>query len=748
LITIEGAVEEIIFNNEVNGYTVCEIRRDEDSVTAVGFMPFINAGETLRLTGRWVNHPDYGQQFKVEAYEKIMPQTSDAIMKYLASGLIKGVGPATAAKIVERFGKDTLDIIQIQPERLAEVKGISFEKALRIGQAFEEQRDLRKVIMFLQEYGISPAYATKIYRAFGEGTIDEIKSNPFRLADEIFGIGFKTADRIARSLGIDPYSRYRICSAIKYVLSQGAAGGHTYIPEDKLKEYASSLLEINIDSISDALLSLALDKAVFLEKTPGVAKVYLSAFHNAELGVCRRLFELSRSCCPLTPDDFDSVIRETEEEEGITLDARQKLAIREAVSNGVTVVTGGPGTGKTTITKCIIKLLKREGYGVALAAPTGRAAKRMAEATGFEAKTIHRLLEIGYMGADEELVFSRNESNPIDAGAVIIDEMSMVDILLMNHLLKAIRPGTRLVLIGDADQLPPVGAGNVLKDIIDSKAVRVVELTDIYRQAGKSMIVVNAHRINGGEYPYLNRKDGDFFFIPRANGDEIVKTIIELCCKRLPESYGYDPMRHIQVLSPTRKGTAGVYNLNLELQKALNPEHRHKSEKTSLKFTYREGDRVMQVKNNYSIRWEKPGTAGCGGIGVFNGDTGIIRLIDNEEQKLEVLFEDERVVEYDFSILDELEPAFAVTIHKSQGSEFPAVVMPVFPGPPMLMTRNLLYTAVTRAKDLVVLVGLDSALAEMVKTERENLRYSGLADKLRQFMVDYGLGFAVHSSRL
>ncbi|MCR4435146.1 MAG: ATP-dependent RecD-like DNA helicase [Clostridiales bacterium] len=732
MVTLEGTVEEIIFCNEVNGYTVCEIRCEGNAVTAVGYMPFICVGEVLKVTGKWVDHPDYGQQLKVENYEKALPQTADAIEKYLSSGVIKGIGPATAAKIVARFGPDTLNIMQFKPEMLAEVKGISLDKAFKIGQAYAEQSGLRTVILFFQEYGISPTYSMKIYKAFGENTIQEIKANPYRLSDEIFGIGFKTADRIARAMGIDPMSKYRISSGIRYVLSQAAANGHTFIPDEQLKKYTSELLEVDVRDITDALVSLMLDKAVYVEKREDFNAVYLSAFYHAEVGVCSKLAELSAMRIEeeesALPDRLDEVQREA----GIVLAPDQKTAVREALVNGVTVITGGPGTGKTTIIKSIIMLLHREGCEVALAAPTGRAAKRMTEATGYEAKTIHRLLEIGFAGQDDQLVFSRSESSPIDADVVIIDEMSMVDVLLMNHLLKAIAPGTRLVLVGDTDQLPSVGPGNVLKDIIKSGAVKTVRLTEVFRQEEESMIILNAHRINRGEYPVLNRKDKDFFLVPRRSGEDIVKTVVELCCRRLPATYGYDPIKHIQVLTPARKGTAGVLNLNAELQKVLNPRQEGKCERVFHGFTFREGDRVMQVKNNYNLKWEKTGSKRGEGMGVFNGDTGIIRKIDDEEQRVEVLFEDDRVVRYDYSILDEIEPAFAITVHKSQGSEFPVAVLPIFPGPRILMTRNLLYTAVTRARDLVVLVGSENVLAEMISNERETLRYSGLADKLKR----------------
>ncbi len=734
MLIVEGVVEDIIYSNEITGYMVCDIKCDQNTVTAVGYMPFLNVGETVKITGKWVNHPEYGDQLKVELYEKLLPQTEEAIEKYLASGVIKGIGPATAARIVKAFGKDTLDIINFRPQMLAEVKGISLDKAIRIGQAFEEQKGLRNVVLFLQEYGISPACCMKIHKALGDKAVDEIKQNPYRLSDDIFGIGFRTADRIAMSLGVDPASKFRICSGIKHVLSQAAGNGHTYFPENKLKEQTSQLLQTNLADIEDSLVSLVLDKAIVAEKQDGINRLYLSSFFNAELAVCKKLIELTLVDFDSKMEDIDGKLRMIEAEEGIELAGMQKTAISEALKNGVLVITGGPGTGKTTIIKSIIRLLEREGHKIVLAAPTGRAAKRMSEATGYEARTIHRLLEIGYTGDDRDLLFQRNESNPLEADIVIIDETSMVDVLLMNHLLKAVPPGARLILAGDTNQLPSVGAGNVLNDIIGSGLVKTVLLTEIFRQAQESMIIVNAHRINSGELPYLNVKDKDFFFVPRSNAESVVRAVTDLCARRLPDTYGYEPMRQIQVLTPTRKGPAGVVNLNAELQKMLNKPAKTRCEKEFRDYIFREGDRVMQVKNNYNLRWVKAGQSYIDGTGVFNGDTGIIKKIDEKEQIIEVAFEEDRLVEYDFAILDEIEPAFAVTIHKSQGSEFPVVVMPVVPGPQVLMTRNLLYTAVTRARDLVVLVGDEGTLAEMVANEREMLRYSGLMDKLKSWL--------------
>ncbi|NMA33620.1 MAG: ATP-dependent RecD-like DNA helicase [Clostridiaceae bacterium] len=731
--SVEGIIEGIIYKNEANGYTVCEIASGRKLITAVGYMPFINEGETIKANGRWVRHPDYGDQFKVELYEKVLPHTAEAIEKYLASGIVKGVGPVTAKKIVDRFGASALDVISNEPERLSEIKGISLAKAMDIGRALNEQRGLQDVVMFLQEYGISPSACVKIHRAYGDRSVAMIRENPYRLCEDVFGIGFKTADMIAMKLGVDPASLFRIKSGIRYVLSHAASNGHTYLPESMLKQFTARLLGIPDIDIEDALVSLIFDKAVQTEKTAEDSNVYLSAFYNAELGVCRRLLGLARTSFGRDFEDLDEKIEKYEKEEGLQLDLKQRDAVREAMLNGVMVITGGPGTGKTTIIKCILRLLAEYGHRAALAAPTGRAAKRMTEATGYEAKTIHRLLEMGYTDDDSEPAFQRNEENPIDADTVIIDEMSMVDILLMNHLLKAILPGARLILAGDADQLPSVGAGSVLLDIISCSGIRTVRLTEIFRQAEESMIIVNAHRINRGEAPVLNAKDKDFFFLSRYGQENILRTVIDLCDRRLPDTYGLDPLKDIQVLSPTKKGPAGVVNLNIELQKVLNPPDRKKAEKAAKIYTLREGDRVMQIKNNYSLRWEKPGDARIDGTGVFNGDMGTVADIDDDEMAVTVLFDDDRMVVYDYSILDELEPSFAVTVHKSQGSEFPVVVMPIFPGPEVLMTRNLLYTAVTRAREMVVLVGDEEVLLRMVGNKRETLRYSGLADKLKTF---------------
>lgn len=791
MITLEGIVEDIIFSNEANGYTVCEIANGKDNVTLVGYMPFINEGETLKVTGSWVTHPDYGHQLKVESFEKIMPNTVEAIEKYLGTGVIKGVGKATARKIVKKFGVESLNIMIENPERLSEIKGLSYTRALEIGQAMAKQKNFAEIVSFLQKYNISPVYAAKIYKAFGENTLEAIRNNPYKLTDEIPMINFKTVDGIAKSLGVEPESKLRICSGLKYTLLKASTNGHVYLPYSELIKYGASLLGVDDQHIKSALISMEFEGIIRIERENLAAddaiednstikdfshRVYLKELYDAEISVTRRLVALANSVIlsnvrgkkSKTIKNFlDETLIALQEEQNIILAETQKTAIKEALDNGVLVITGGPGTGKTTIIKCIIKLFEKNYYKVALAAPTGRAAKRMTEATGYEAKTIHRLLEIGFTDDELEMSFMRTEVNPIDADIVIIDEMSMVDIFLMDSLLKAIKPGARLILVGDVDQLPSVGPGNVLKDIIASNTVKTVRLTEVFRQAEKSLIVVNAHRINRGEKPVLNEKKKDFFFIERNNPEDIINLIIDLCSRRIPAQYGYDPFKDIQVLTPTRKGIVGVGNLNVELQKKLNPKSKMKKEKAFLNYTYREGDKVMQIKNNYNIRWKKvspdenekdgqidnnldaDGSNSSNinifdiidsheyeqedpdeGEGIFNGDTGVIHKIDYDAEKIRVLFDDNRIVDYSFDSFDEIDPAYAITIHKSQGSEFPVVIMPIYPGPPVLMTRNLLYTAITRARDLVIVVGMESTLYKMVDNARETLRYSGLADKL------------------
>ncbi|ADH60311.1 helicase, RecD/TraA family [Thermoanaerobacter mathranii subsp. mathranii str. A3] len=732
MVDIEGVVEEIIFRNEQNGYTVLELSTQGLAVTAVGYMPFVNIGERIKIEGEWVEHPDYGEQIKVLNYQTLAPTTLEGIEKFLASGLIPGIGPVTARKIVKKFGVDSLNIIETAPERLKEIKGLSDEKIKRICEAYEMQKGVKEVMVFLQGYGISTAMAIKIYKEYGNNAIEIIKQNPYRLADDIFGIGFKTADKIAENLGVDPHSLYRISSGTRYVLMQYAANGHTYVPKELLKKEAASLLEVSEEEVEDSFVLLVQNEKIHIETfEDNTVGIYYIPYYIAELHTAERLFNMTLMENKDLGLDVQKEIRNFEKETGILLAENQKLAVEEAVKNSVVVITGGPGTGKTTIINCIIRIFEKAGKKVALAAPTGRAAKRITEATGKEAKTIHRLLEYTY-SEEEGKGFNKNEKDPLKYDVIIIDEASMVDILLMNALLKALPIGAKLILVGDADQLPSVGAGNVLRDIIDSGIVKVIRLKEIFRQQKQSLIVVNAHKINNGEYPTYNDKNSDFFFINANTQEDILKTILELVINRLPKAYGFHPINDIQVLTPMRKGIIGVHNLNLELQKALNPHDKTKPEKTMKEFVFRVGDKVMQIKNNYKIKWKKGDEEG---EGVFNGDIGIIQSIDEELQELTVYFDDEKFVTYDFSDLDELNLSYAITVHKSQGSEFPVVIIPITYGPPMLLTRNLLYTAVTRARKLVILVGQEKYLKFMIDNNRISKRYSGLLSRLKKTLL-------------
>jgi len=728
-VSVEGTVDEIIYTNEMNGYCVLELNTPDESIVVVGYLPFINEGDSVRVIGTWAIHPEYGKQLKADNYEKKLPHTKEALIKYLCSGVIKGIGPVTASRIVEHFGEMSVDVIKNEPEKLSEVKGISIEKAMEINTAFTEHEALGNVVMFFQEYGISPAFSARIYKAFGEDTINKIKSNPYILTEKIHGIGFKTADTIAMKMGFELASESRVMSGIKYVLIKASMEGHTYMTYEKLVFESERLLSINEQSVENAVISLMIENMLHREKGEGFDRIYLKHLYMAELEVARKLSvinALGTKSIWFSGKNLDDV----EKEEKIILAEMQRVAIEESLQNGVVVITGGPGTGKTTIIKSIIRLLEKEEYKIALAAPTGRAAKRMSEATGKEAKTIHRLLEIGYTADGEEPAFAKNEDNPIDADVVIIDEMSMVDILLMNNLLRALSHGARLIMVGDVDQLPSVGPGNVLKDIINSGVIKTIRLTEVFRQAEESMIILNAHAINKGIFPNLNEKEKDFFFVQRRSNDDILNTIVDLCSRRLPVNMDFDPIRQIQVITPTRKIGVGVFQLNQRLQEALNPKAPYKKEKAGLNCTFREGDRVMQTKNNYNLKWKKADGSDIWGNGVFNGDMGVISEINAEEQYVEVLYDDDRIASYDFVVLDELDLSYAITVHKSQGSEFPVVVMPIFQAPPQLLSRNILYTAITRAKSLVVLTGSIDNLRQMVANHRETSRFSGLEEKL------------------
>lgn len=736
MLTLEGIVEDIKFRNETNTYTVATINTSDGNATIVGYIPIISIGETLRAEGEWVYHPKFGEQLEISNVSIVVPSTVNGIEKYLSSGLIPHIGPKTAKKIVEKFGVDTLDIIQLNPERLKEIEGIGDKKLEKIVTAFEEQGEIRQIMIFLQQYDITPNYGIKIYKKYGKDTINIISENPYKLSEDIIGIGFKTADKIAQNMGISEQSPFRIEGGIRYVINQHAASGHTYVPKDELIKSTGKLLEVEDELIQDSIRELAVKGIIQTLNVEDELRIYYTPFYIAENNVSKKLVELSRVELDSLDIKLDDTIDSIEKEEGIRFAEKQKEAIRESIQNGIIVITGGPGTGKTTIINAIIKIFQEKELKVNLAAPTGRAAKRMTETTGIEAKTIHRLLEYSHM--EEDMAFGVDEDAPLDTDLLIIDEASMIDILLMNNLLKAVVPGTRLILVGDVDQLPSVGAGNVLNDIISSGAIKVVKLDEIFRQAEESLIVVNAHKINSGEFPVLN-KGNDFFFIKQPNPTGIVNTIMGLCKERLPNYYGVDPFKDIQVLTPMKKGDAGTNSLNKHLQSVLNPESNLKKEKQIGDVIFRVGDKVMQIKNNYSIEWEidKEDKPLEKGEGVFNGDFGIITDIDDDDRIVKVLFDDEKEVEYNYNQLDELKLSYATTVHKSQGSEFPVVVMPIHWGPPMLLTRNLLYTAITRAKELVVLVGEERYLKSMINNNRITKRYSSLDIKIRNMLLMY-----------
>ncbi|RKD31431.1 SF1B family DNA helicase RecD2 [Lacrimispora algidixylanolytica] len=732
--TVCGFVERIKYRNEDNGYTVLSLVNEGKEYTLVGNFHYISEGEMVEAVGAMTEHPVYGEQMTVETYEIKAPEDTAAMERYLGSGAIKGVGAALAARIVKRFKADTFRILEEEPERLSEVKGVSEKMAMTISQQVEQKKEMRQAMMFLQEYGISMNLAAKIYQEYGPRLYGIIKENPYQMADDIQGVGFKMADEIARKVGIFTDSDFRIKCGVLYSLLQATSSGHTYLPEDELLSQSSELLKVDRSLIEKHLMDMQLDKRLVIRETEGRRVVYASQYYYMELNAAKMLHDLNiRGQMP--EGDIQSKLLKLQKEEKIELDDKQVKAVVEAVNSGLLILTGGPGTGKTTTINTIIRFFESEEMEILLAAPTGRAAKRMTEATGYEARTIHRLLELSGLPGDERSVgmhFERNEENPLDADAVIIDETSMVDINLMQSLLKAINPGTRLILVGDVNQLPSVGPGNVLRDMIDSQCFNVVMLTKIFRQATQSDIVVNAHKINGGEKISLGKKSNDFLFIKREDPNAIISAIITLVQDKLP-GYVHANIFDIQIMTPMRKGAMGVERLNTILQEFLNPPSEDKLQKEANGIIYRVGDKVMQIKNNYNIEWEvrnKYGIPVDKGTGIYNGDTGIIREINNFAELITVEFDESRLVEYSYKQLEELELAYAITIHKSQGSEYPAVVIPVFSGPRMLMTRNLIYTAVTRAKACVCLVGVPEIFQEMVNNETEQRRYSGLKDRI------------------
>ena len=726
--TLAGIVDSVIFQSDDTGYTVCEIEC-EDGLPAVlvGTMPYIAEGDNIIALGKWTVHSTYGKQFRVESYEKVLPTSENDILRYLASGAIKGIGPKTAEKIVEKFGSDTFDIIENHHEWLSDIPGISKRKADDINSSFIQMSGARNVMLFCSDY-FSSDLSMKIYNKWGGSAIDIIKSNPFRLCSEFVGIGFIKADSIAASCGLPYDSKSRIESGIFHLLSNAAhSNGHTCLPRKKLTDATSELLSIEFDKIDEIIAELVIMGKLIEKEFQNDYYIYDPKMRLAEEYVARKLFQLDKLCASINKSDTEAFILKTEREAGIKYAPMQKQAIYAALNNGVTILTGGPGTGKTTIIKALISIFESIGCDVALAAPTGRAAKRMSEATGYEAKTVHRLLEMEFKSGDE-LKFVRNASFLLDENVFIIDESSMLDIQLTEALLLAIKPGSRIIFIGDRDQLPSVGAGNLLADLIASKKFTTVCLSEIFRQSENSMIVMAAHSINEGNCPATSNKSEDFFFMGRDNDEAIADTITQLCYERLPKKYGNELASGIQVITPSRKGVAGTESMNTLLQSVLNPPAKNKPEKKHGSRIFRVGDKVMQIKNNYSVEWEKNGYEG---IGIFNGDIGIIESIDLKNENMVINFDD-RIVVYEFSMLDELEHAYAITVHKSQGSEYPIVIIPLYRCPPMLMSRNLLYTAVTRAEKMVILVGRKSVLETMVENNYHITRYTGLKEILNE----------------
>ena len=731
----KGYVEHIVFRNNENGYTVFQLVSEEEELTCVGLFSVLAEGELVQVSGYMKEHPLYGEQLQVEQYELLAPEDETAMERYLGSGAIKGIGAAMAARIVRRFKGDTFRIIEEEPERLAEVKGISEKKAIEISAQMEEKKELRQAMMFLTQYGISVPLAVKIYQQYGNRTYQVVEENPYRLADDISGIGFKIADEIASRIGIHTDSDYRIRSGLLYVLLQATGEGHTCLPKEDLLHRASALLGVEEEQMETQLMNLCMDRKLVMKEQNGKVMVWYGQYYYMELNVAKMLHDLNLEC-EMEESQIVKKLSKVEKQASITLDEMQRKAVVEAVKNGVLVITGGPGTGKTTTINAIIRYFETEDMEILLAAPTGRAAKRMTEATGWEAVTIHRLLELSGVPSDDRSTasFERNEENPLEADVIIIDEMSMVDIFLMNALLKAVSVGTRLILVGDINQLPSVGPGCVLKDIIRAGSCPVVQLTRIFRQASQSDIIVNAHKINRGEHVTLDNKSRDFFFLQRQDPNVILRVVLALVQEKMPRYVDARPT-DIQVLTPMRKGSLGVENLNEMLQRYLNPPSPEKNEKETARGRFREGDKVMQIKNNYQIEWEARNRYGIAidkGTGIFNGDMGIVQQIDLLAETMEVLFDDYRTVTYSFQMLEELELAYAVTIHKSQGSEYPAVVIPLLTGPRMLMNRNLLYTAVTRARSCVTLVGSPETFAQMIDNASEQTRYSGLYDRIRE----------------
>ncbi len=727
---IFGTVEGVIYQNEENGYAILDFgTSEEELITVVGTLPYVGEGDELTLYGRWIHNPKYGRQFRAEQFEKQLPSDAGAILRYLSSHTVKGVGPKKAQKIVDLFGEDTFDVIENHPDWLTQVQGISRKAAQEISEDFKRQAGVRRVMMFFRDF-FGAALSVRIFKAWGNSAVEIAKENPYRLCEEIEGIGFEKADALAERIGFDRAGLSRAESGVLYVLSYNAAqSGHTCLPEERLCEAASSMLDVERDVVEKAIHSLLRAHKLYRVRhlTDAGERTYLydRAFYECERTIAERLVAIDRACVRLDIKDIEYFIAREEKSGGISYAYLQKEAIASALENGVMILTGGPGTGKTTVVRALMRIFKSMELRVALAAPTGRAAKRLSEATAAEAKTVHRLLEMSY-NEGKHAEFSRNERDPLREDVIIVDEVSMMDEPLTAALLRAIKPGARLILIGDADQLPSVGAGNVLQDLLESKRFASIALTEVFRQAGHSLIVTNAHAVNHGDMPRLDVRNNDFFFLSRATDAQIAATVADLCCNRLPRTYGARIAGNIQVISPSRKGEAGTEHLNRILQEALNPPRAGKREHRVRDTVLREGDRVMQIRNNYDLVWERGEETG---LGVFNGDIGLIERIDPVGKSVEVVFDD-RHVTYDFTALDELESAYAITVHKSQGSEYPVVILPLYAAPPMLLTRNLLYTAITRAQKMVILVGRAEIAEQMVKNNRQSMRYTGLAARL------------------
>ena len=736
---IEGIVEDIIYQNEVNSYTVAAFETKEEEITIVGYLPFINSGDSLKLVGKFVDHKEYGPQFKVDTFQKLMPKTLSALEKYLANGSIKGIGPVTAKKIVDMFGDETIHVFKYEPEKLANIRGISKEKALDIAESFIENWEVWQIVGFLEKFGIGVENAKKVYKLLGASAIDQIEANPYILIDITRGVDFKKIDQMALELGVSYDNDKRVESGIKYALIRTTYNGHCCTIKENLIEFVVQLLEVSSEIVEDNIINLKVKNDIVIEERDGAEWVYLYSFYKTEQNIATKIMGLVHSKNMKYIKNIEKQLYDVEGRIDMVLSSKQKEAIMAINENNVTIITGGPGTGKTTIIKSIIEIYKLQGKKVILCAPTGRAAKRMTETTGEEASTLHRLLEIGKFNEDDLFQNGQDyEGMPIDADVVVVDEVSMVDMFLMNYLLSCIYKGTKLVLVGDVDQLPSVGPGSVLKDLIASEQITTVHLDKIFRQAAKSKIIVNAHRVNNGE-PFLTKEDiedqemnQDFFFIKKPEQEAALKEIISLCSGRLKDFGDYDFFQNIQVITPTKKGMLGTKELNKSLQEVLNPHIEGEPEKANLGMTFRIGDRVMQIKNNYDISWERDINEHEIGSGVFNGEMGTILKINEHQKLVKIKFDDEKVCWYEFSELDQLEHSYSITIHKSQGSEFDVVIMVAPQAAPMLLTRNLLYTGITRAKKLLIIVGSDKVISYMIQNVDSKKRNTGLEFKLRE----------------